>query len=117
MKSLIPALSLAFVLLVVPGLTWTAYGLNNAYAQSQLTSPSYRTIDYTQDQNQNQPKHKKHVKHHKKVHHAYRHDYDPYYGYRYPYYYDPYYYGYYPYTYYYEPGFSIDVPFFHFGIY
>ncbi len=97
------ALSLALMLLAVPGFTWTAEGFDNSQLQAQLTAPSqlaassYRTIYWTRDR------------------YGYRYwredrDYDRpyYYGY-----YDPYY----PYPYYYDPGFSVDVPFFHFHVY
>jgi hypothetical protein len=99
MRRLILALSLAFLLLAVPGFTWIAYGFADSQPQAQLTAPSYHTVDWDRVQYR---------------YHYWRHDYDRpyYYGY-----YDPYYAYPYPYTYYYGPGFSVDVPFFHFGIY
>jgi hypothetical protein len=104
MKRLIFALSLVLLLLAAPGFTSIAYGHEfvNSSDQAQLmTSGYYRTVDYYQ--------------YHRDRYWRDEHYWDrPIYRYGYDPYYDGYY-SHYPYTYY-EPGFSIGLPFFYFHV-
>jgi hypothetical protein len=101
MTRLILALSMAFLvgLFAIPGYNATAQGFADSSDRAQLAAPgSYRTVAW-----------------HRYYHREYWRDDD---DFDRPivrrYYYDPD--PYYPYTYYYEPGFSVDVPFFSFHV-
>jgi hypothetical protein len=101
-RLIILGLSLAFLVgsFAIPGFTTTAHAFDNSRNQAQLTaSASYRTVGWVQERDFDAPPAVRHYYYSEPeppVVHEYR-------------YYEPE-----PPVYYYEPGFSIDVPFFSF---
>ncbi len=122
MSRLMLAMSLAFLvgLFAMPGHATNAYGFTGSSDQAQLAAPgSYRAVAwhrYWSDDDSDRPivredrsvvrdsdgrivsEDRRIVRDDRPVVRRYYYDHDPYY----------------PYTYYYGPGLSVDVPFFHF---